>query len=182
MIYAVVLFAHSWLRWLVVGLAITMVTRSFMGWRRSRTWNAVDERMQLAFVWSTRLQFLLGVSLYFVLSPITEVFLSNVKAGLHVREFRFFGLEHASLMLVAVALVDTTRARSKRIADGKARHRRVFIGTAIPLALMLAAVPWPFTPTARGWFRAPPALVSASSWTRRGGSVAIVSAIRHNHF
>ena len=159
--YALVLFAHSYLRWLVLGLAVAVTVRSLLGWYHSRPWSDFDERVQLALVWSTRVQFLLGISLYLVLSPLTEVFLSNVRSALHVRELRFFGLEHALLMVIAVALIDTGRARSKRITGGRKRHRRVFIGSVIPLALMLGAVPWPFTPTQRSWFRTPPTLLSS---------------------
>lgn len=102
-----------------------------------------------------RIQFILGLLLYVLLSPISDAFLENVRGALKVTELRFFGLEHVVMMVLAVAIADSGRARSKRIQEPPLRRRRVCLTSGVPLLLMLAAVPWPFMPAKRPLFRSP---------------------------
>ena len=156
MLHSIVLFLHSGLRWFVLLLALAVALRSLAGWRPTRAWSNADERLHSAFVWSLRAQFILGALLYLVLSPITKAFFANVRLAMKVTELRFFGLEHVAMMLLAVAIADSGRARSKRISDPQKRRRRVFVVSSIPLVLMLAAIPWPFTPNSRPLLRLTP--------------------------
>lgn len=158
MLHALVLLLHSYQRWLVLGLALAVALRTLGKLRSARPWSASEDRLHAAFVWGMRLQFILGVLLYVLLSPITDAFFQNVRGGLKVADLRFFGLEHAVMMVAAVAIADTGRARSQRMVDAKARRRRVCLTSSIPLILMLAAVPWPFMPTQRPWFRDAPTM------------------------
>lgn len=162
--HAVVLFAHSYLRWLVLGLALLVVARSWLGWRRQLPWQRRDEYAHASFNWAVRVQFLLGMLLYLLLSPLTQAFFSDVRASLKVSELRFFGLEHVVMMVIAVAVADAGRAHSRRIGDARLRHRGVFITTALPLVLMLAAVPWPFMPASRPLMRSSDGI----QWVARG--------------
>jgi len=154
--HAIVLFLHSYQRWLVLGLALAITVRSLAGLRSERPWSPSEDRLHAGFVWSMRIQFLLGLLLYVLLSPITHAFFSDLRGSMKVGELRFFGLEHALMMLAAVAVADAGRARSKRIDDPRARRRRVCWTSGIPLLLMLAAVPWPFMPTKRPVLRNAP--------------------------
>jgi len=163
LLHAIVLFLHSYQRWLVLGLALAITARSLTGIRSERPWSASEDRLHAGFVWSMRLQFILGLLLYVLLSPLTDAFFSNLRGAMKVGELRFFGLEHALMMLAAVAIADAGRARSKRIADAKARRRRVCWTTGIPLLLMLAAVPWPFMPTKRPLLRSAPAAAQVTT-------------------
>ena len=157
LLHAIVLFLHSYQRWLVVGLAIAVAVRALGNSKSARPWSTSEDGLHAAFVWSMRIQFILGALLYLLLSPITDAFFENVRGGLKLTELRFFGLEHVVMMLAAVAITDAGRARSKRIADPRSRRRRVGLTSGIPLLLMLAAVPWPFMPAKRPLFRSPPA-------------------------
>ena len=163
LLHAIVLFLHSYQRWLVLGLALAVAARSLSGLRSERPWSSSEDRLHAGFVWSMRIQFILGVLLYVLLSPITDAFFSSLRAAMKVGDLRFFGLEHALMMLAAVAVADTGRARSKRIADPRARRRRVCWTTGIPLLLMLAAVPWPFMPTKRPLLRSAPATAQVTT-------------------
>jgi hypothetical protein len=155
-LHSIVLFLHSGLRWLVLILAFVVVLRSLAGWRATRSWSSTDDRLHAGFVWSVRVQFILGALLYLLLSPITKAFFANLRVAMKVSELRFFGLEHVVMMVLAVAIADSGRARSKRIADPQRRRRRVFVVSGIPLLLMLAAIPWPYTPTWRPLLRGIP--------------------------
>ena len=163
MLHSIVLFLHSGLRWFVLILALSVVLRCLASWRSTRAWSNADERLHAAFVWSLRAQFILGALLYLWLSPITKAFFANLPVAMKVGELRFFGLEHVVMMVLAVAIADSGRARSKRISDPQKRRRRVFVVSSIPLVLMLAAIPWPFTPNWRPLLRLTPYATSVAT-------------------
>ena len=152
-LYAIVLGIHSAVRWLVLGLERWVSVRSFIGWRRAEPWGTLHERSHALFSGVIRLQFLLGLGLYLFLSPISRAFFNNPGAAIKVSEFRFFGLEHALMMVLAVGVAEFGRGRSKRLTEPRKRQRTVFLSSFFALLLMIAAVPWPFMPTRRPLLR-----------------------------
>ena len=141
--YVLILFAHSYLRWVVLGTGLTVAVRAWLAVREQRDWSANDERWQRSFVAATDLQFTLGLILYVFLSPFSRGFLANIAAAIKEPTLRFYGLEHVFTMLPAVALCHVVRVRSKRAAPER-RQRMVWILTSIVILLMLVGIPWPF--------------------------------------
>ena len=66
---------------------------------------------------------------------------------------RFWKMEHIGAMVIAVILVTVGRVSSKRAKEEHIKQKRVAIFYLIALALMLWAIPWPFTQIGhgRGW-------------------------------
>jgi hypothetical protein len=151
--YPHLLTAHSWVRWAVLILLVTVVVRAWRGRRaRNAVWRPLDERLHRALVAVADLQLLLGLWLYTV-SPFAQAFLADPIGNQKVRILRFFGEEHIVMMLIAIALVHVGRVRSRRTADVTQRHRRVFAWTLAALIGVLASVPWPYFPVERPLFR-----------------------------
>ena len=69
--YGLVLIIHSLVRWLVLLTGLVAVARGINGWRSRRPWKLADERAGFWFLTILDLQFLLGLILYRLLSPIT---------------------------------------------------------------------------------------------------------------
>ena len=151
--YPIALLVHSWARWAVLGLLVAVVIRAWRGRTGFGSWTPLDERLHVVLVGVTDLQLLVGLWLYFGASPFARAFLTDLGNAIHVRELRFFGLEHATIMLAAVAFVHVGRVRSKRAADPLQRHRRVFAWTLTALIFVLSSIPWPYFPVARPLFR-----------------------------
>jgi len=151
--YPIALLVHSWARWAVLGLLVAVVIRAWRGRTGFGGWTPLDERLHVALVGVTDLQLLVGLWLYFGASPFARAFLTDLGNAIHVRGLRFFGLEHATIMLAAVAFVHVGRVRSKRAADPLQRHRRVFAWTLTALLFVLSSIPWPYFPVARPLFR-----------------------------
>jgi hypothetical protein len=107
----------------------------------------------MAFVTTIDLQLLLGLWLYIGLSPVTRTFLSDPGASMGTPQVRFFAVEHATLMVIAVVVAHIGRALSKKIEAGPRRYRSIVMNTAIVLLVIAAAIPWPFVPAARPLFR-----------------------------
>jgi hypothetical protein len=150
--YPIALLLHSWVRWAVLALLIVVVVRAWQGRTGFGAWLPLDERMHTVLVAVVDLQLLLGLWLYGA-SPFARAFLGDLGTNIHNRELRFFGLEHVTMMLLAVALVHVGRARSKAVTDERLRFRRVFAWTAAALICVLASIPWPIFPVARPLFR-----------------------------
>lgn len=150
--HAVVLFLHSYLRWIVLGLLVVVLVRSYSGWRKALAWSPSDETRHKVLVGALDLQVLLGLLLYLVLSPITRAFFASPGPSMKVSEIRFFSVEHVTLILVAVVVAHVGRARSRK-REGAARHKGVFITSLVALLLILAAIPWPFFPAKRPLLR-----------------------------
>jgi len=150
--YTFVLITHSWLRYLVLGFGLWLLVASFRGWRRSSAWSASDERLHTLFLSALDTQLLLGLVLYFVLSPLPSAAFADFGAAMKVAPLRFFALEHFVTMLIAVIIAHVGRVRAKR-KEGAARYRSVLITQAVWLLLTLAAIPWPMLDVGRPLFR-----------------------------
>ena len=151
-LYAIALVAHSYVRWLVLLVAIVLLVRTLMGWLGGREWTGADNRLHGLLVGVVNLQFVLGALLYAWLSPVTYAFFGNMGGGMGEPMLRFFGIEHIVGMVVAITLIHIGRGRSQR-KTGSARHKTVFITLLIAVLVMLVSIPWPARPYGRPLFR-----------------------------
>jgi hypothetical protein len=149
--YSLLLILHSGLRWAVLLLGILAVVRS-MGARSSGRWDATDDRSMLFFAIATDIQTLLGLILYVGISPVTALAFQNLGAAMRQPSLRFFVVEHAIGMLVAVALVHVGRVRVRK-AKGADKSRRALMFTVLALIAMLLSIPWPGMPGGRPLLR-----------------------------
>ena len=95
----------------------------------------------------------LGIGLYCI-SPVVRYFMSYFKKAVHEREIRFFGMEHITMMLIAIALITVGSAKSKRQTTDRQRFRIMAIWFTIALVIIFASIPWHFSPfTRRPYFR-----------------------------
>lgn len=152
MAYTVTLLVHSYLRWLVMVLGLIALGRSLVGWLRGRAWQPADDRAQVRFLAALDVQMLLGLVMYFALSPVTAAFLAGPKAAMKDPQLRFFGVEHQFAMLLGILVVHAVRSIAKKKAD-RPRHRMTAIGLLVWAVLVAAAVPWPGTAHGRPLFR-----------------------------
>ena len=150
--YPTVLLLHSWVRWAVLILLVVVVFRAWQGRTGFGAWLPLDERLHTALVAVVDLQLIVGLLLYGA-SPFARAFIGGLGATMSNRELRFYGLEHLTMMLAAVAFVHVGRARSKAVTDERLRFRRVFAWTLAALIFVLSSIPWPFFPVARPLFR-----------------------------
>ncbi len=141
--YRMMLFGHSYLRWIVILLALYVLVRSFLAWRRAGEWGRGDEKLSVALVGLVDVQLLIGLALYFFLSPLSKAFLGDAGAAMKDPLLRFFGMEHLFGMLIAVALFHVGRAKAKR-AESAARKHKLTWGFVLAALLVAAiAIPWP---------------------------------------
>jgi hypothetical protein len=140
--YNFLLGLHNILRWLVLILAVLALVRAYRGWLGRREWTPADRRAGSFFGIGMDIQLLLGLLLYFVFSPLTQVALADLGAAMSNRELSFFAIEHGVTMLVAVILIHVGSALARRAASDTAKHRTAAIWYTIATLAILFAIPW----------------------------------------
>ena len=139
--YQTLLLLHSWSRWFVVLLGLLAVYRAYAGWRSRSAFTPADNGISAAFSGFMWLQVLIGLGLYFGLSPYG---LNGLKTygSTHDPVVRFFGMEHSVMMLLAAALAQVGRVALKRAPDAVLKHKKAFTYFGIALLIVLLMIPW----------------------------------------
>ena len=148
--YGFILNVHSWMRWLVIIAGLWVILRAVLP--GPRAWTHADDRSVRAFTISLDVQFLLGLLLYFVLSPFTRQALSDFGGAMKNSGLRFFAVEHVLGMLIGMTLAHVGAARIRKAAPER-RHRLAAIFFVLALLAILASIPWPGLPAGRPLFR-----------------------------
>jgi hypothetical protein len=151
--YTFLLTVHAYLRWLVLISALIAIARALLGMAQRRPWMPADDRTARWFGISLDAQVLIGLILYFFLSPFTMAAWSDIGAAMRDPTVRFMAIEHPFGMIVAVALANIGRARIRKSKDSARRHRTALIFSGLALVVMLISIPWPGRPGGRELFR-----------------------------
>lgn len=140
--YDVFLILHSLLRWIVVIAGVIAAAKAIVGWMQNQPWSTADRQLGLLFTISLDIQVLLGLVLYFVLSPVTTNNFSNFGEAMGNADVRFFLVEHIALTLAAVALAHIGSSRSRKAELDRDKHRLAAIFFTLALIAILIAIPW----------------------------------------
>ena len=140
--YPFILGLHNLVRWVALILAIVATVGSFLGWFGKRQWSERDRKIGSFFGMAMDIQLLLGLLLYFVFSPITRTAIADFGAAMGVADLRFFGMEHAFYMILAVVFAHMGSILSRKAPESKAKFQRAAIFFGLSLLLMLLGMPW----------------------------------------
>jgi hypothetical protein len=147
--YEVALLVHSWLRWVALIAGVLAV----VGSAGSRGTLEPRDRWGLIFIIALDLQLVLGLILYFGLSPNTAAILQDFGAAMRDRVARFWAVEHATLMFASVVVAHVGRVLARKAVSPQARRSRLFLAYTVSLVAMLIAIPWPGMSAGRPLFR-----------------------------
>ncbi|WP_233524547.1 hypothetical protein [Mucilaginibacter conchicola] len=131
-----------------------MLIRSFWALLTKSQYTKADNSLRAITASVLHIQLLLGTWLY-IISPVVKYFWQNFKQAVHMREIRFFGMEHIFMMLLAIIILTIGSAKAKRQATDQLKFKTQLMWFGIGLLLILSSVPWAFSPlTHRPWLRA----------------------------
>jgi hypothetical protein len=142
--YTTILVLHSWLRWLALGAGLAATV--------SAARNQSD-RFGTILLSTLDLQMLLGLALYFFVSPNMAEIRAHFGESMKDPVARFWAVEHITTMFGAVIAAHIGRVLGRRTADPNARRMKLFICYGIATVLMILAVPWPGMRAGRPLFR-----------------------------
>ena len=145
--YNLLVHLHSVNRWIVLVLMIIAIVKAFGGWFGKKEFTATDKKSALFALIFTHIQLILGIALYFI-SPLVSFEEGAIKNEI----FRFYSIEHFSMMIIAIALITLGFSLSKRANESITKFKRIAIFYLIGLLIILSSIPWPFTIPGAGWF------------------------------
>jgi hypothetical protein len=152
-IYSITLFLHSWNRWLILIAGIIVIASAIKGINKKSDYTDFQRKWSFIFLGSLHLQLLVGLAMYFFLSPLTMQALGDFGAAMKDSVLRFWAVEHAFVNIVAVALVQTGSILVKRKKSQKGKHVSTIIWMGIAIVLILAMIPMGMMGVERPWFR-----------------------------
>lgn len=140
--YSLVLSLHNIIRWVALILGILAAVRAFLGWFGKREWTASDRKAGTNFTIAMDIQLLLGLVLYFFLSPTTQSAFQDFGASMQVSDLRFFALEHPVFMILAVVFAHLGSVFSRRAEQSNAKFRSAAIWFGLSVLFLILGIPW----------------------------------------
>ena len=151
--FATLLTIHSLTRWLVLISLIYAIYRGYISWKRNKVYSPFDNTVRHWTATIAHIQLTIGLWLYFI-SPIVDYFLHNFSEAIHQREPRFFGMEHNTMMILAIVIISIGSGKAKRKETDYDKFKTMTVWYTIGLIIILLNIPWSFSPlTSRPDFR-----------------------------
>lgn len=152
-LYNFTLLVHSWNRWIILLAGLAVIILAIKGIAGKAHFASVHRKSSLIFISSLHLQLLIGLLLYFVLSPFTTQALSDFGAAMKDSTLRYWAVEHSVVNILAIAIAQVGSILAKRKSNDRAKLKTTLIWTAIAYILILAMIPMGMMGEARPWFR-----------------------------
>lgn len=131
-LYGILKSAHSGWRYIVLILLVVALLQALAGWLGKKGYTESNRKLNVFTLISAHIQFLFGLILYF-LSPFTKGPSSEAL-------YRYWKMEHIAIMLLAVILITVGNSKSKKIADGVAKHKAIAIFFGLALILIIGSI------------------------------------------
>lgn len=139
-----IVFIHSWTRWFITLFLLLVLYRSYTGWFKKSEYTKKDHIFGGVLLGLTHLQLVLGLILYFALSPISQAALNNIGITMKSTVLRFWGIEHIFTMLLFVIFIQIGRIKTKKSKLSVQKYKSSAIYCTIAVILLLLGNPWTF--------------------------------------
>ena len=151
--YSFLLALHSLVRWLVLVSLLYSIFVAYRGWLLKKPYTKADGAVRSITTTIAHTQLVIGVWLYCI-SPVVSYFLHNFGKAVHERQIRFFGMEHISMMAIAITVLTVGSAKVKRKPTDQQKFKTIAVWFTVALLIILTSIPWSLSPlTARPNFR-----------------------------
>ena len=144
--YSAFLLLHSWIRWVALVAGVLAFIAAVRG---VSTHDPRSDRWGLILTIVLDVQLVIGLLLYFAVSPVMQSIRANFAAAMPNPQLRFWAVEHVSGMVIALVLVHVGRVLSRKAATPASRRTRQMICYGLATLVMLLATPWPWTAAGR---------------------------------
>lgn len=152
-LYSSLLIFHSYFRWLVVALLLAQFLVLWYHNRRQSIFTRQHFRLLNYSLLIYDLQFLVGWILFFQ-SPLAQQFWADPDLMVKVRDVRFFGLEHMTMMTLTIFALHILMWRSAKYIGKREGFNHILRWFLLIVLVILASIPWSFSPfTHRPLFR-----------------------------
>jgi hypothetical protein len=144
-LYSTLLTFHSYYRWFVVFLLffqiIWLIYHSYV----DSTFRAKHLQLLLLCAFLYDVQFIAGWILYFQ-STLAQQFWVDPSSMVKLRDVRFFGIEHMTMMTLCVLLINTLVWINRKKVGRKNVFSNLLKWHALLAVVVLGSIPWSFSP------------------------------------
>lgn len=152
-LYNFTLILHSWNRWIILIAGLLAVILAILALVKKQEYSKTNKVTSLVFISSLHFQLVIGILLYFVLSPITLEALSNFGAAMKNSDVRYWAVEHSFVNIIAIIIAQVGSILVRRKSSSSAKHKATLIWFGISFILILAMIPMGMMGVERPWFR-----------------------------
>ena len=149
--YPTLLALHSWIRWIAliatVGTTLAAVRGKVEGPR------SLADRWGMVAIMVLDTQLLLGLLLYFVVSPNMRAILDNFGGAMKDPALRFWAVEHTASMFAAIALAHVGRVLARKALTPASKRTKLLVCFGLATLLIILGMPWPGRPGGRPLLR-----------------------------
>ncbi|AEA42911.1 hypothetical protein [Fluviicola taffensis] len=139
--------AHSGLRWLALALLVFAIVNAGLK-LKSGKYEKSDKMLNLFAMVMLHIQITIGTIVSFMSGKI-----SYAEGWMKNPQYRFFGMEHILLMVIAVVLATIGRKKAEKALEPAKKHKTILIWYMLVLTIIFLAIPWPFRASLGGsWF------------------------------
>ena len=150
MTYNYLLMVHSWLRWAFLIAALFAIIRSLNGKFGNKPFGKEDNTAATILIALTHTMLLLGIILWFVSPNVQNALAQGAGVFMKDKYMRLIVLEHPITNIIAVALIQIGRIKSKKAYEDAVKHNRSLMYYGLGLLLILSRIPWGSSPLFRG--------------------------------
>lgn len=151
--YEFILTLHSWLRWLVLLLGILVIYGNYNGWKMSLPFEGMNKKLNTYFIASLHTQLILGLILYFGVSPMMKDILADFGGSMKNSEMRFWSVEHMMGMIIGISIAQIGSIKAKKQATDALKYKTSFVWFTVALIFILLMIPFGIWNADRPYFR-----------------------------
>lgn len=140
--YSFILGIHNILRWGVILSGVISLLQAYSGFLGNRRWGERDHQLGIIFASLLDLQLLIGFVLYFFLSDITRLIFTDFSTAISGGFTRFFSVDHAILMLLAVIFTHLGTILPRRVDQSKIKYAHASIWFTLAFLMLMLGIPW----------------------------------------
>ena len=140
--YVFFLSIHNILRWVAFLAGLAIAIKSIVGWVRKGEWRIIDDRLGLVFTVGMYVQIVLGVIIYFFLSPLTKIAFQDMETAMGNVGLRFFVLDHTLLSTLALALAHVGLAQTRNATTSMDKFKKGAIFYTLAMIILAVSIPW----------------------------------------
>lgn len=135
--YLLLKYLHSGWRYVVLALVLIAIITAFAGWFGKNNYTNGNRKLNLFAMVSMHVQLLIGLVLYFM-SP--KVNLGDMGAAMKDSVTRYWTVEHALMMIIAIIIITIGHSKSKKATSGANKHKTIAIFYTISLIIVVGAI------------------------------------------
>lgn len=136
------LFLHSWLRWIILILLLVGIFNSLS--KMQQPLSSVAKKMNLWLMIAAHITLIIGLYQYFF-GPKGFIFFKTegVASVMKNPALRFWAVEHITGMIIAIILITITRGIAKKSTEPAKKNKKLLLFYILALVIILASIPWP---------------------------------------